>query len=240
MIYLYNGKKVFYKFYNRQSCSPILLLHGWGCEGEVFKDLISKFPEKSFLSVDFPPFGHSDKTISDWNIFTYVGMVMSLCEHLHIDHCDILGHSFGGRVAIILSAVKRSLVHSCILVDSAGLKPKRKLSYYMRIYKYKHRKKHGKDIESFGSSDYKSLSPEMRRTFVSIVNTYLEDYCRTMSVKTLIVWGENDDATPLYMAKRLNKLIRGSSLKVISQAGHFCFLDRPLEFYKIVRDFWEG
>ncbi len=239
MIYLYNGKKVYYRFANGQSHFPIILLHGWGCDGTIFDSIIKLLPRKSFLIVDLSPFGKSDKNIEDWNIFTYVGMLMSLCEHLHIEKCDILGHSFGGRIAIIFSAVKRSLVHSCILVDSAGMKPRRNLKIRLKILKYKINRKLGKNVENFGSSDYKSLSPGMKKTFNSIVNTYLEDYAKIMAVKTLIVWGDKDEDTPLYMAKRLNKLIKNSSLRVISDAGHFSFLDRPLEFARIVNEFWE-
>ncbi len=239
MVYLYNGKKIYYRFYNGRSQRPILLLHGWGCNSDIFKSIIESFPKKSFLVVDFPPFGKSDKTIKDWNIFTYVGMLMSLCDYLHIDKCDILGHSFGGRIAIILSCVKRSLVHSCILVDSAGMKPHRTIKYYMKICSYKIKKKLGKSTAGMGSTDYQQLSPDMKKTFVSIVNTYLDDYARKMSTRTLIIWGEKDNDTPLYMAKKLNKFIKNSQLKVIKDAGHFCFLDRPLEFYKLISKFWE-
>lgn len=239
MVYLYNGKKVYYKFVNGQSRTPVLLLHGWGCDSSIFNSTIKFFPNKSFLVIDFPPFGKSDKTIFDWNIYTYVGMLMSLCDYLNIDKCDVVGHSFGGRIAVILSAVKRSLVHSCILVDSAGMKPRRNLKMRFKIIKYKINKKLGKSIVNMGSKDYLALPPSLRNTFLSIINTYLEDYARKMSVKTLIIWGENDKDTPLYMAKRLNKLIKNSQLKVISQAGHFAFLDRPLEFYKLVNSFWE-
>lgn len=239
MVYIYNGTKIYYKFYNKVSLKPVLLLHGWGSSGDVFKDLIAKFPEKSFLTVDFPPFGKSDKYPKNWNVFTYVGMLMSLLDYLYIDKCDVVGHSFGGRIAIILSAVKCSLVQSCILVDSAGMKPKHNLSYYYKIYNYKLRKKLGKSVLNMGSSDYLSLSPEMKKTFNSIVNTNLEEYCQRMPVKTLIVWGEKDKETPIYMAKRLNKKIRNSRIYIIKGAGHFCFLDCPFEFYKVVRDFWE-
>lgn len=239
MVYLYNDKKVYYRFCNRKSQRPIVLLHGWGCDSSIFSDLIEREKDRSFLVIDFPPFGKSDKTIEDWNIFTYVGMLMSLCDHLRIDKCDVLGHSFGGRIAIILSAVKRSLVHSCILVDSAGLKPRRNLKYHIKVYRYKLRKALGKSTFNMGSKDYLALSPGMRKTFVSIVNTYLDEYCKKMSVKTLLIWGEKDNDTPLYMAKRMKKYIKNSSLKVINGAGHFCFIDRPLEFYKIVNAFWE-
>lgn len=239
MVYTYNSVKINYEYRNDKKGIPVVLLHGWGVDSKIFDSLIENFPERNFLSIDFPPFGESDKYISDWNIFSYVGMFMSLCDHLHIDKCDVLGHSFGGRIAIITSVVKRSLVHSCILVDSAGMKPKRSLKYYINIFRYKLYKRLGKDLSSFGSSDYKNLSPQMKKTFNSIVNLNLEDYAKKMNVKTLIIWGKKDKETPMYMAKRLNKKIKKSTLKVIDDAGHFPFLDCPLEFYKILNEFLE-
>ena len=240
MVYKYNSVEIYYQTFNKNKSRPIFLLHGWGSNSEIFNNLIDNFPNKTFITIDFPPFGKSDKDIKGWNIFTYVGMFMSLCDHLKIESCDILGHSFGGRIAIITSAVKRSLVHSCILVDSAGIKPKRKLNYYIKLCQYKRAKKRGKDTSCYGSSDYKNLSPEMKETFKSVVNTYLDDYAKKMHVKTLIVWGRDDRETPMYMCKRLKNYIKGSQVKIIDKAGHFSFLDHPLLFYKILSGFLEG
>lgn len=240
MVYKYNSVKIFYQIFHENKSLPIFLLHGWGSDGRIFNNLIENFPNKTFITIDFPPFGKSDKNIKGWNIFTYVGMFMSLCDHLKIENCDILGHSFGGRIAIITSAVKRSLVHSCILVDSAGIKPKRKLKYYVKLWEYKQAKKHGKDISHYGSSDYKGLSPDMKETFKSVVNTSLDDYAKKMHVKTLIVWGRDDKETPIYMCKKLEKYIRQSRVEIFESAGHFPFLDHPLRFCKTFSEFLEG
>jgi len=236
MIYNYNGVGVYYEVRGNTSQRPIIFLHGWGRSGRDFEDVVSLFPERSFLLIDFPPFGESLQEPEGWSIYTYVGMLMSLCEHLKIYSADIIGHSFGGRIAIILSAVKRSLVHSCILVDSAGMKPRRSVKYKFNLVKYKLYKKLGMKKLRKGSADYERLSPSMKETFKSIVNTYLEDYARKMSIKTLIVWGNQDEETPIYMAKRLNKLIKNSQLKILD-GGHFSFMDCRLEFYAIMKEF---
>ena len=239
MDFVYNSVKIHYQIIGEGDGIPILLLHGWGANCDIFDNIIEKFPNKKFIKVDFPPFGRSGKNIEEWNIFTYVNMIMSLCDFLEIEKCDVFGHSFGGRIAIILSVVKRSLVHSCILVDSAGIKPKRKINYYIKVYKYKIYKKLGKDVSKFGSKDYQELSPNLKRTFKSIVETYLDEYAKKISVKTLIIWGKNDQETPLYMAKRLNKKIKHSTLKIIDNAGHFPFLDCQFEFCRCLNNFLE-
>lgn len=238
MVYNYNGVKVYYELVGEGKSRPIVLLHGWGRDNSDFDKFVSLLKDKTFLKIDFPPFGKSEKTLVGWNIYTYVGMLMSLCDHLNITDADFIGHSFGGRIVIILSAVKRSLVHSCILVDSAGMKPKRSLKYRAKLLKYKICRKFGR-VTQEGSEDYRVLSPEMKETFKSVVNTYLEPYARKMSIKTLIIWGSSDDATPVYMAKRLNRLIKNSKLVMLENGGHFSFLDCPLEFFASVKEFYE-
>lgn len=239
MIYNYKAKDVYYKWINKGKTCPIILLHGWGVDSSIFEDFCNSFPEKTFLLLDFPPFGKSEKNIEGWDIFSYAGLVLSLCDYLKIEKCHILGHSFGGRIAIILSAVRKDFILSCVLVDSAGMKPKRTLSYRLKKLSYNIKKKLKKDISSYGSADYKKLSPNMKKTFQSIVNTHLEDYAKKITIKTLLVWGKNDKETPLYMAKRLNKIIKKSQLKIIDSAGHFPFLEYKFIFNDCLESFWE-
>ena len=91
--------------------------------------------------------------------------------------------------------------------------------------------------ENAGSSDYRALDPECRSTFVSVVNTFLEEYCYQIKAPTLIIFGKQDEVTPLYMAKRLNKLIKNSTLEVVEHAGHFCFEDRPIKIVELLSKF---
>lgn len=239
MYFSYNGTRVFYRFVGGKSQSPILLLHGWGCDGSVFDGLTSFFQKQSFLIIDFPPFGKSGPLSKDYTIFIYAQMVISLCEHLSIKSLKIIGHSFGGRVAIILCDILREYVQMCILIDGAGVKPKRKLSYYYKIYKYKIFKKLGLSTLNMGSKDYLALSPTMQKTFKNIVNMHLDDYLDKIKCPTLILWGEKDKETPLYMAKKMKKKIKNNMLYIIKDAGHFCFLDAPFESAQVIKRFLE-
>lgn len=240
MVFRFKGVDVFYRLINEGKSRPLVFMHGWARRGDDFDEMVSFYQNKTLLTIDFPPFGQSGSNLKDWSIYTYVSMVISLCEHLKIESADFLGHSFGGRIAMILACVRRSLVHSCILVDSAGLKPKRPLKYKLNMAIYKLNKKLGRRGKDRSSPDYKALSPDMKETFKSIVNTHLDSYAKHMHVPALIVWGKNDSETPLYMAKRLNKYIKNSRLEIIENGGHFCFLDCPLEFFSIIYEFLAG
>ncbi len=229
MFYCYDNTKIYYRFKKKKNAQTLVLLHGWGANGKSFSMLSYLKRDYQTLEIDFPPFGKSEEA-QGWNVFSYANMVISLCQHLKIDKCHILGHSFGGRVAILISAFQKELVDKVVLVDSAGMKPKRKHSYYFKKMEFWLRKRFGLDTSLMGSSDYRSLSPNMKKTFSRIVSTHLEEYASLMKQKTLIIFGKNDKETPVYMAKRLNKLIKNSHLIIIEGCGHFCFQEKPHKF----------
>ena len=77
----------------------------------------------------------------------------------------------------------------------------------------------------------------MKQTFVNVVNEDLSIFASKIICETLIVWGEKDKETKLWMARKLNRLIKGSKLKIIDGAGHFCFLDDMQEFLIILDTF---
>lgn len=230
MITRFRDAEVFYRFFDKKSDVVNVYLHGWGCDHKNFMFCHKFLKDQSSLFIDFPPFGRSSKDIHDWTIFTYANMVMTVCQHLGIKKINIIGHSFGGRIAIIMAVLCKKEVQKIVLVDSAGLKPKRSLFYRVRRVRYKIRKALRLDTSKFESEDYKKLSGGMRKIFCSVVSTYLDDFLPFITAKTLIIFGENDKETPLYMARRLHKKIKNSQLVILPSAGHFSFLDRKLEF----------
>lgn len=235
MFYNFNGCNIYYEFHGERRVEVNLFLHGWGQNGDCFNDIIESIGG-SWLTIDFPPFGRSQEP-KNWNLFSYANMVISILEHLGIDRCNLFGHSFGGRIAILIASLRPNLVNKLMLIDSAGMKPKRKISYYFRVFTYKLLKIFGNYSKNVGSSDYNQLSNDMKKTFVSIVNTHLEEYCLQISALTTIVYGANDEETPIYMAKKMHKLIKNSTLHIIDGAGHFVFIDREIAFVEIINNF---
>lgn len=237
MTYSYRNTKIFYKFQNKNSHITNVYLHGWGSSHKSLLFCSQHIKEDNALFVDFPPFGESDKCPQGWNIFTYANMVISLCQHLNLKKMNFIGHSFGGRVAIILAVLCKEETNKLVLVDSAGLKPKRTIGYRIKVLIYKMRKKLKLDVSKYGSCDYLALDKNMKGVFNSIVNTHLNEYLPYIKSKTLIIFGKNDKVTPIYMAKNLNRKIKNSKLVLLENAGHFCFVDRKLEFLLQLEEF---
>jgi pimeloyl-ACP methyl ester carboxylesterase len=77
----------------------------------------------------------------------------------------------------------------------------------------------------------------MRQSFIKIVGEYLDGVAGKITNQTLIINGQDDRETPPYSARRYNRLIENSRLELISGAGHFCFIDKPIKFNTEVKEF---
>lgn len=225
----------------------IVFLHGWGADMNSFLWLKDVFLEEwSMLFVDFAGFGKTKEPDRPFFVRDYVLEVKELVDKFEVSEIVLIGHSFGGRVAIKYSFLFESFYEklSLVLVDSAGILPRRSLFYYLKVKKYKWLKAKAAQNENYiirlkkyGSSDYKQLSPLMKQTFVNVVNEDLSCDAKFIKAKAIIVWGENDKETKPYMARRLNRLIKNSKLYFLKDAGHFSFLENKEEFVIILDTF---
>ncbi len=225
----------------------VLLLHGWG--GSVD----SWLPVRNFLKarcrvtvLDFPGHGGSGfPPESGWSVTEYCAFTAELIERLGIAGCDLVAHSFGGRVALLLASSRPELVGRLLLTGCAGLKPRRGAKYYVKTYAFKLLKRltylapGGAKLRQrlsgrFGSADYRALTPGMRATFVKVVEQDLGPCLPAIRAETLLVWGRNDTATPLYMGERMEREIPGAALIVLEDAGHFAYLDQCGDFLRIL------
>lgn len=229
---------------------PMILMHGWGCNADTLASVAAVAAESHRVySIDFPGFGESPEPPEVWGVDDYTRAMESFVHLLGIERPVLLGHSFGGRVGLLYSS--RNPVDRLILVDAAGVKPRRPLSYYMKVYSFKLMKRlykliYGKNgaqkrIEAErarrGSADYQAASPQMRAILSKVVN---EDLCHVMpSIKapTLLIYGENDTATPVRDAKKIESLVPDAGLVVFPGCGHYSFLDNPNQFAAVLRSF---
>ena len=221
----------------------LLFLHGWGCDHEVFNNLIGDLKyDYRVINLDLMGFGKSelDERISD--IYSYALELYLFLKQNNFEKITIIAHAFGGRLALILASLFDIKIENLILIGCAGIRPKRSLVYYAKVYKYKFLKKLKQigfkniDLDKYGSSDYKDLSKEMKALFVNVVNQDLTWLLKYIANKTIIIFGEKDKQTPIYMAKNLHKKISDSELHILKNCGHFCFVEEDRKVLNIVKN----
>lgn len=210
----------------------IVFLHGFGGGFSSFAEIAEKL--KSRYRCLLISFFDAEPDVP-LKLDDYVNYVSELLENSKAQKIIVVGHSFGGRVAMRLAC--QGECDKLILVDSAGLKPKRGLKYYFKVYSYKIKKRLKMNVDNFGSADYRSLSPVMKKTFINIVNTYQDQELEQIVVPTLLFWGEKDKETPLRFAKKMKKNIKNSKLIIAESCGHFSYLQAKDLFYNCLRSF---
>ncbi|MBP5193186.1 MAG: alpha/beta hydrolase [Clostridia bacterium] len=234
----------FYSSTEKGDGKPILFLHGYLSNKESFyyqTEYLSAFART--IAVDLPGFGKTPEPPFGYSLGDYVDFVRGVIENRCGGRTDIIAHSFGGRIALKLAALYPDAVSRMLLTGSAGMKPRRTLRFYAKKGTYRILKKffpcREKALrEKFSSPDYLALSPVMRESFVKIISEHLEKYLPQIKAPTLLVFGENDRETPLYMARRLNRNIAGSGLVIMKDCGHFCFSQNPAVFNAIAFEFF--
>ena len=232
----------------------VVLLHGWGSNITLFQSMTKLLSSKyRVIAMDMPGFGESDEPSTPWNVDNYVDFVIKFLKNFDVKSAVFLGHSFGGRV-IIKMFERDNLpieITKIILADSAGVKPKKTLKQKIKIKTYKMGKKilsigiikalFPDALEKFqsksGSADYKAASPVMRQTMVKVVN---EDLCHIfpkVTPPTLLIWGENDTATPVSDACLMEKSMPDAGKVILKGCGHYSFIDDMYTFNRVLSSF---
>ena len=245
MDFLYDGIRVGYSICG--SGPDLLLLHGWGCDRSVFDAFVPALSQTHrVIALDFPGFGESGEPSSVWGAYEYEAMLEAFCDELRIVEPSIICHSFGGRVAIIFASRRKT--GRLIFADAAGIKPRRSLSYYLKVYSYKLskwfllrvlRKPQALDKlrRGKGSADYNNASPKMKAVLSKVVNQDLRHLLPKIEAPVLLFWGENDTATPLSDARLMERKLRDAGLVTVPGGSHFSFLDNPALFLAVARNF---
>jgi pimeloyl-ACP methyl ester carboxylesterase len=229
---------------------PIVVLHGWGAHIEAVAPILTALEgAPDLIALDLPGFGESEPPQQAWDVDSYARFMVHFLDELAVERAHLVGHSHGGRVSIALAADEPQRVGRLLLVDSAGIPPKRGFRYRRRVAVAKL----GRAIAKVGgrpgrrlqermrarvaSRDYLEASEAMRGTFRAVIAEDLSDRLPSIAAPTLLVWGDDDEDTPVWMAERMEALIPDAGLVVLEGAGHFSYADSPGQFRAVARRF---
>lgn len=229
----------------------VILLHGWAANIDTMIPISNIIKDRyRVILLDLPGFGKSQEPKEVYNSFNYVDIVLEFMDKLNIESATFIGHSFGGKISSIIAANHPERVDKLILIDSAGIIPKRKPEYYFKVYSFKlmrwfytglpfgnKEERLEKFRNKYGSDDYKAASGIMRKIMVTVVNENIRPLLNKIKSETLLIWGDKDDATPLYMGEIFEKEIDNSGLVVLKDSGHFSYIDDYGTFRAVINSF---
>jgi pimeloyl-ACP methyl ester carboxylesterase len=231
---------------------PVLALHGWGGNARSFWPVAERLSAQSYQVhlLDLPGFGQSELPPQTWGVGDYVRFIVTYLNTAGLDRVSVLGHSFGGRIALVLAADHPARVHKMVLANSAGLRTapslkQRARGFWAGIVRktldtlgLKTWRAHLQESYNrrYASQDFLTAGP-LRDTFLRVIQEDLTPFAQRVQAPTLLIWGDQDADTPLWQGQKLEQLIPDAGLVVFKGAGHFSYLERLNDYLRIVDHF---
>ena len=223
--------------------APVLMVHGWGANIETLLPLATRLSRLGYrcLMLDLPGFGESAEPRQGWAVRDYVEFCLAFLDSHDLPCVHYFGHSLGGRIGLMLAADHPQRIDKMTLSNSAGIKLEPSLGQRLRLGLYRRArsslnalgaKSSAESLRSYynqryGSADFVGASPIMRETLVKIVEQDLLAYARRAAIPTVLIWGDADEETPLWMGRTLEDTLPDAALIVHPGAGHYAYLDFP-------------
>jgi len=231
----------------------ILILHGWGSNSLRWQRTKELLEEKGIdvLILDLPGFGITPSPDRSWSRDDYINWIFQRVSKKNWPSFNLLGHSFGGGLAVKIAATFPEKVERLILCAPAIIKRKSiKVHLFYLIASF------GKKIFSFpglkifyplaekliyklaGARDYYLAEGVMKETMKKIGKEEdLEMLLEKIKILTLILWGKKDDVLPLKDAYKIKEKIKNSKLQIIPKARHSPHRETPEELAEIIINF---
>ena len=231
-----------------------VVCQGWGTNFQMYEIVANAISsEYKVILFDFPGFGKTAEPEESWSVEQYAAFFVDFLRALEVEEVTLIGHSYGGRVIIEVASSDdfKENVKNIVLIDSAGVMPQRSSFVKFKTTTFKAWKKvvtfpaiHSLFPEVIdywvskqGSEDYRNASPVMKGALVKAVNYDQQHLMGEITAPTLLVWGEDDDATPVADGKIMEEKFQDASLVVMNGVGHFSFAEDPKIFVSILRAF---
>lgn len=228
----------------------IVLLHGWGDRAAGLRALQTALAKHAHvIAVDLPGFGGTQAPAEVWGLDEYASFVRDFLQKIDAGPVQmIVGHSNGGAIAIRGLASGSLRAEKLVLMASAGIRGEQK----GRLKALQIVTKVGKAVASPLPSATKQalrrkvynaagsdmlVAEHLQETFKRVVGDDVRADAAQLTLPTLLLYGEQDTATPVWFGEAYHELLHDSTLEILPGAGHFVHLDRPAEVSKAITEF---
>ena len=234
----------------------LLLLHGLGASAERWEDVIPLFAKKFRVIVpDLIGFGYSDKPMVDYTTDYFAEFVNKFVGEIKIKKLNIIGSSLGGQIAaesiinhnmgvrkLVLVSPSGVMKHSTPALDayiSAALYPNNDSA--LNAFQVMSGRKDVDDKTVSGFIERMQL-PNAKMAFMSTLlglsnSKVITEKLQTITIPTLILWGENDPVIPIEYAQSFVSGINDCRFYKMAGCGHVPYVEKPKAFFQIVSDF---
>jgi pimeloyl-ACP methyl ester carboxylesterase len=256
-------------YIEKGSGDPIILLHGFFFDTYMWDKNIDVLAERyKVYAFDLWGFGYSTREPLDYGYPLYTKQLRKFMDALEIPQASLIGQSMGGGTIINFTISNRERVNKIILVDVAGM-PNRlpimgRISNLPILGEFMYglnnnllRKMtlgntflHNKHIITEEYFENATRFHKIKGTTEVLLHVTRKQFFYTLieeirklsllDVPILIVWGREEKSIPLAVGEEMHKILKGSRLEILDQAGHCAHDDQSTLFNQLALDFLES
>ena len=259
-----DGRKTHYLDVGRGD--PLVLVHGFNMDLLTWVENIEPLAERfRVLALDLWGLGYSTREPLDYGYELYSEQLRLFMDALGLEYASLAGHSMGGGTSVVFALKYPNRVNKLVLVDSVGYPAP--LPFRAKIFRLPGVAEflvslptdfvRRKNLSDFWVYDPAALTESRFQEFMSfqkiegtnesILAILRKDFFHTLEdqfatlgeqdIPTLIIWGNQDSSVPLSSGQAIERLIKGSRLEIIDNAGHMPNFEKPQIFNQLVSDF---
>ena len=252
------NNQTYYQLIGRRDLPVLVMLHGWGCDWQVWAPVIPALSEYwQLLIPDIPGLGLSIPPVDDWSSWEYADWLIELVEKIiprsqrGTASIILMGHSFGGKIEALTATHRPSWLSKLVLVAPAGLPlpltAKERITQRLSQLLPKMIKQQLDSqlkswvLKKLGVAvDYQQANSAQQQILRRVVRENIADDLAQIRVPTLIAWGAQDQTIPPDVGQRWQQLIPAAELEIFVHSGHYPFVDETSKFLELLTSFGEA
>lgn len=226
----------------------LLLLHGLFGALSNFEGIINHFSGNYNVVVPLLPI--FDLPIRKVSVTGLVDYVADFVDHKGYERVNVLGNSLGGHIALLYVLARPEKVNSLILTGSSGLFESAMGTSFPKRGDYEFIKNKTADTfydptvatkelvdEVFDIVNDRNKAIRIIATAKSAIRHNIGDKLHQINIPTLLVWGQQDQVTPVFVGEKFHELIENSKLILFDKCGHAPMMEHPIDFNQHLEDF---
>ena len=239
--------------------ASVILLHGFG--GDLNNWLFNHpalSKNHSVYAFDLLGHGGSSKEVGDGSIFTLTNSILQAVSRIGIENSNWVGHSLGGAIAMNVAKISPETVKSLTLIASAGLGAEIN-STYLKGFSESQSRRELKPLVELLFNDPSLVTRQLledllkfkridgvQESLIKIRNDFIQDdlqvnqwrdVLENESLKTLAIWGDNDQILP---SNHTSELPTHVQVQILEGYGHMVQMEAAMEVNRLILQFWEN
>ena len=247
-LYDVNGVRLFVEISGKGS--PILFLHGGlSYFDEAFAAQKAYFATfRTVIGVDQRGHGHSPDTDQPFSYHQMAEDTAALLRQLQVGRVDVVGHSDGGNVGLLLARYHPELVRRLVISGANSRADYDGLLAYLR-FRFSSDERFAAGVPSSERDLYVRVSPDGARHWPTILSKTKALWATRVVIDAtdlaaihipVLVMAGDHDVIPIEQTVEIYRQLPHAQLLILPATGHATMRDRPEEFDRLTREFLEG